>query len=428
MNQYAHMSRALTTSPVMDQLARLYGEQNGTMLLQRNRYASALSHHERLFGAQAPVYAISAPGRTEIGGNHTDHHRGKVLAAAVSLDTLSVVSPRDDLTVNIHSEGYPPMTLTLDDLSQRPEEEGTTYALVRGVAARFRELGLPIGGFDAVITSTVVSGSGLSSSAAFEVLISAIFGHLFSGRLPESKLAAKIGQYAENVYFGKPSGLLDQMAAAYGGLITVDFRPDDPAVTPMQYDFAAKGYSLVVVSTGGSHADLTADYAAIPQEMRAVAAALDAPCLRAVRPEEFWQSLPRLHGQVSDRALLRAIHYFGENARVDRQVAALRADDLPAFLEAILESGRSSCMYLQNVYAKPQEQGLSLALAIAEQHLKGVGAWRVHGGGFAGTTLNFVPHDRLEAFSAAMEGVFGEGCCHPLNIRPVGAAVIDFKE
>ena len=426
MNKYAQMSRALTSSNVMDQLSHLYGEQDGTMVLQRSRYGAALARHEKHFASDAPVYAISAPGRTEIGGNHTDHNHGKVLAAAVSLDTLAVVSPRKDLCVNILSEGYAPLSLDLSDTAARPEEKETTAALVRGVAARFQEEGMPIGGFDAVVTSTVLSGSGLSSSAAFEILLSAIFGQLFAGALPEPKLAARIGQYAENVYFGKPSGLLDQMASASGGLVNMDFKHPDPAVTPLQYDFAAKGFSLVVVSTGGSHADLTADYAAIPAEMRQVAGELGASYLREVRVEEFWKSLPALRGKVPDRAILRAIHFFEENARVDRQVAALRADDLPAFLDAITESGRSSYMYLQNVYATPQEQGLSLALALAEKLLRGRGAWRVHGGGFAGTTLNFVPHDLLNRFVSTMEGFFGPGSCHALNIRPVGAAVMMF--
>ena len=424
MDQYAQKLRAFDTAPVIDQLTRLYGTRKGQLLLQRNRYAAALSRHEKAFHASAPVSLISAPGRTEIGGNHTDHNRGLVLAAAVNLDTLAAVSPREDLIVNLRSEGYPPLRVDLSDLAPQPREKGTTAGIIRGVAARMQALGYTIGGFDAAAGSTVASGSGLSSSAAFEVLVSAIFDALYNGFRMDYVTRAKVGQYAENEYFGKPSGLLDQMASAAGGLVTVDFRNENPQVRPLGYDFAAKGYALVVVGTGGSHADLTADYAAIPAEMKAVAACFGAKVLREVRPEEFAAALPDLRGKVSDRALLRAIHFYGENERVIRQVSALERDDLPAFLEEIIASGRSSFMYLQNVWAKPQEQSLSLALAMAERMLAGRGAWRVHGGGFAGTTLNFVPADLLPSFVSEMERAFGPRSCHVLDIRPVGACVL----
>ena len=369
---------------------------------------------------------VSAPGRTEIGGNHTDHNRGRVLAASVNLDTLAAVSAREDMVVHVHSDGYPAMTIDLGSLDKRPEEEGTTAALIRGVAARMAELGYKIGGFDAVITSTVASGSGLSSSAAFEVMTCAILDALYNGFGMDAKVRAKIGQYAENVYFGKPSGLLDQMASAFGGLVTVDFRHDDPDVRPMSYDFARKGYALVVVGTGGSHDDLTDEYAAIPAEMKQVAACFHEENLRRVRPEEFFSAIATLRGKVSDRAVLRALHFFEENERVVRQVEALERDDLDAFFKEIIASGRSSYMYLQNVYAqkRPAEQSLSVALAMAEHMLEGKGAWRIHGGGFAGTTLNFVPQRELTAFIDTMEAVFGPHSCHVLDIRPEGAAVI----
>ena len=426
MNQYASMIRSLKTPEVMERLLHLYGSRDGMLVEQTARYTSLLKRHEEFFHAETPVLMVSAPGRTEIGGNHTDHNRGRVLAASVNLDTLAAVSAREDMVVHVHSDGYPAMTIDLGSLDKRPEEEGTTAALIRGVAARMTELGYIIGGFDAVITSTVASGSGLSSSAAFEVMTCAILDALYNGFGMDSKVRAKIGQYAENVYFGKPSGLLDQMASAFGGLVTVDFRHDDPDVRPMSYDFARKGYALVVVGTGGSHDDLTDEYTAIPAEMKQVAACFHEENLRRVRPEEFFGAIATLRDKVSDRAVLRALHFFEENERVVRQVEALERDDLDAFFKEIIASGRSSYMYLQNVYAqkRPTEQSLSVALAMAEHMLEGKGAWRIHGGGFAGTTLNFVPQRELTAFIDTMEAVFGPHSCHVLDIRPEGAAVI----
>lgn len=424
MNMYASMIRNLKTPQVIERLNHLYGNRDGMLVEQTARYVALLKRHEELFHAEQEVLMISAPGRTEIGGNHTDHNKGKVLAAAVNLDTLSAVSRRDDMIVHVHSEGYKPMTLDLSDLSVHEEEKGTTAALVRGVAAKMAELGYKIGGFDAAVTSSVASGSGLSSSAAFEVMTCAILDALYNDFVIDFKQRAKISQYAENVYFGKPSGLLDQMASSAGGLVTVDFKNEDPDVRPMAYDFAAKGYALVVVATGGTHADLTDDYAAIPAEMKQVAACMGEEVLRRVRRDEFLQAIPELRSKVSDRALLRALHYFDENDRVVRQVEALDRDDLGAFFWEIVCSGRSSYMYLQNVYARVEDQSLCLALALAENMLLNQGGWRIHGGGFAGTTLNFVPAHLLNRFIQTMEGAFGEHCCHVLDIRPEGAAVI----
>lgn len=425
MNRYASMIRSLKTPQVMDRLIRLYGNRDGMLVQQTARYTGILKRHEELFHVEdREVLLVSAPGRTEIGGNHTDHNRGCVLAAAVNLDTLAAVSGRDDMLVQVYSDGYPALMLDLSDLSVHEEEKGTTAALIRGVAAGILQRGYRIGGFDAAITSTVASGSGLSSSAAFEVLICAVFDALYNGSVIDYKARAQLSQYAENVYFGKPSGLLDQMASSAGGLVNVDFRTDDPEVRPMHYDFAARGYALVVVATGGSHADLTDDYAAIPAEMKQVAAFFGQDCLRRVRCEEALNGVPELRKVVSDRALLRAKHFYAENRRVDKQVAALRRDDLPAFLHEIIESGRSSFMYLQNVYAHADDQSLSLALALAETLLEDQGAWRIHGGGFAGTTLNFVPSGELEHFIHVMEGAFGPRCCHVLDIRPEGPAVL----
>ena len=426
MNFYANMIRNLKSPEIMDRLTHLYGNRNGMLVEQTTRYAGILKRHEELFHREdGNVMLVSAPGRTEIGGNHTDHNRGRVLAAAVNLDTLAAVSPREDMVVELYSDGYPVIRLDLSDLAVREEEKGTTAALIRGVAARMRELGYQIGGFQACVTSSVASGSGLSSSAAFEVMVCAILDALYNGFTIDYKLRAKISQYAENVYFGKPSGLLDQMASSAGGLVTVDFKNDDPDVRPMNYNFAAQGYALVVVATGGSHADLTDAYAAIPDEMKQVAAYFNEPYLRRVRYEEFMQSIPELRGKVSERAILRAMHFYQENERVARQVAALDKGDLYAFLWEIICSGRSSYMYLQNVYARPEDQSLSLALALAEEKLLHEdGAWRIHGGGFAGTTLNFVPQKALDSFVKTMEDTFGRHCCHVLDIRPEGAVVM----
>ena len=426
MNQYANMIRSLKSPEGTQRLMHLYGNRDGMLLEQTARYTGILKRHEELFHeTEQEVMLISAPGRTEIGGNHTDHNRGRVLAAAVNLDTLSAVSARNDLQVHLYSDGYAPLILDLNDLAVVESEKGTTAALVRGVAARMKELGYKIGGFNAAVTSSVASGSGLSSSAAFEVMVCAILDQLYNGFSIDFVTRAKISQYAENVYFGKPSGLLDQMASSAGGLVTVDFRNDDPEVRAMNFDFAKYGYALVVVATGGSHADLTDDYAAIPAEMKQVAACFNEPYLRRIRPEEFYQELPKLRGKVSDRALMRAMHFFEEDERVVRQVAPLDRNDLFAFMWEIICSGRSSYMYLQNVYAHNDDQSLSLALAMAEHMLSDKdGAWRIHGGGFAGTTLNFVPAGQLESFIATMEVAFGEHCCHVLDIRPEGPAVV----
>ncbi len=429
MNRYASMIRNLKTAPVMNRLIHLYGARDGMLVQQTARYTGLLKRHEELFHVEdRDIYMISAPGRTEIGGNHTDHNRGCVLAAAINLDTLAAVSSRDDMTVRCYSDGYPGLELNLGDLSIHEEEKGTTAALIRGVAAGMVQQGYRIGGFDAAVTSNVASGSGLSSSAAFEVMVAAIFDQLYNGFSVDFKTAAKISKFAENEYFGKPSGLLDQMASAAGGLVNVDFRQDDPEVRPLHYDFASHGYALVVVATGGSHADLTDDYAAIPAEMKQVAAFFGQKDLRHVRYEEVLAAMPELRKSVSDRALIRAKHFYAENRRVDKQVEALKNDDLRAFLDAIIDSGRSSFMYLQNVYARPDDQSLSLALALADTLLNEDGAWRIHGGGFAGTTLNFVPQQKLEGFVATMEGAFGQGCCHVLDIRPEGAAVLNLDE
>ena len=422
------MIRTLETEKTAKQLAWLYGDGEDVIEKQKGRYAALIRRHAELFGEKPDVQLISAPGRTEIGGNHTDHNNGRVLAAAVNLDALCAASPRDDMTVRFHSEGYDPIELDLSDLSVRMDEGGTTKALIRGVAGGMQQNGYRIGGFDAAVTSTVAGGSGLSSSAALEVMLTGVFDSLFNRFEMPYVLRAQISQMAENRYFGKPSGLLDQMASAAGGLVTVDFRDTEkPEVEPISYDFAKRGYALVVVATGGSHANLTDQYAAIPAEMKQVAACFGKQVLRGLTLDQLTGGLPLLRQTVSDRAIMRAIHFIRENDRVPEQVAALKEDRIEDFLQLIIDSGRSSYMYLQNVFADNRDQSLSLALCLAEMMLKGRGAWRIHGGGFAGTTLNFVPTDLVDSFVTVMNSAFGENACFVLNIRPAGAARIELN-
>ena len=425
MDSYAQMLAQLRRAPATERFARLYGHREGELARQLTRYSRLVKAHEDLFHAnQAPLYLVSAPGRTEIAGNHTDHNNGRVLAAAVNLDCVACVSPRTDDKVFVQSQGFPAIELTLADLAPRKDEEGTSAALVRGVAAGMAERGFKIGGFDAAITSDVLSGSGLSSSAAYEVLICAIFDALYNGFTVNSTLRAQIAQYAENVYFGKPSGLMYQMASSTGGLVTIDFK-GEPQVTPLSFGFNEAGYSLVVVNTGSSHDNLTAEYASIREEMQAVAQALGEKVLRQVRPEQVWQQINPLREKLGERAVLRAFHFFEENERVKQQVHAIRMNDLGAMFESVKASGESSWMLLQNVYPGGSvHQSLALALAMAASMLKDKGAWRVHGGGFAGTTLNFVPNEMVDAFVQRMEKVFGTHSCFVLDVRPEGAAIV----
>ena len=423
MSYTEEMIGRLLSEKVQDQLRYLYGSDKEIVEKQTKRYADLLLRHTALFGERSDVQLISAPGRTEIGGNHTDHNNGRVLAASINLDALCAASSRDDLKVCFHSEGYDPIEMDLTDLSVHPEETGTTKGLIRGVAYGMKQAGYRIGGFDAAVTSTVAGGSGLSSSAALEVMLTGVLDSLYNEFKMPYVLRAQISKQAENIYFGKPSGLLDQMASAAGGLVTVDFRDTDrPEVEAISYDFAKKGYSLVVVATGGSHANLTDHYAAIPAEMKSVAQCFGQPVLRGLTVEQMTEKIGELRSKVSDRALLRAFHFIQEDERVPEQVAALKEDRIRDFLKLIIDSGRSSYMYLQNIYADPADQSLSLALCLAENMLQGRGAWRIHGGGFAGTTLNFVPQDLTETFVNVMEQAFGKGACSVLNIRPVGAA------
>ena len=415
--------KELNTAQAREQLSCLYGAGEETLQIQQKRYDALARRHRELFGDQGSIQMISAPGRTEIGGNHTDHNGGRVLAAAVNLDALCAVTPRSDSTVRFYSEGYDPIEMDLNDLQPREEEKGTTRSLIRGVAAGMRQNGYRIGGFDACVTSTVAGGSGLSSSAALEVMLTGVLDSLYNDFEMPYILRAQISKQAENDYFGKPSGLLDQMASAAGGLVTVDFRDGaEPVVEALSYDFAQKGYALVVVATGGSHANLTPHYAAIPAEMKQVAAFFGQKQLRGITAGQLTDRMGELRKAVSDRAILRAFHFIQEDARVPEQVAALKEDRIGDFLQMIRDSGRSSYMYLQNIFADEHDQSLGLALCLAGGMLFRDGAWRIHGGGFAGTTLNFVPLKQVPSFVELMERAFGKDSCKVLNIRPAGAA------
>lgn len=371
----------------------------------------------------APERYFSAPGRTEIGGNHTDHQRGRVLAAAVNLDTLAAVRVNGTGTIRILSEGYPISQVELNCLEPQAGEVNTTPALIRGVAARFAQLGCQVEGFDAYCTSTVLPGSGLSSSAAFEVLIGTIINHLFfQGKVSQPEIA-RIGQYAENVFFGKPCGLMDQTASAVGNLVSIDFfDKDHPVITPVDFDFSACGHALCIIDTRASHADLTDEYAAIPGEIKSVCAHFGKEVLTQIEETDFYSAIPALRRECGDRAVMRCIHFYQDNARVPRQVAALEAGDFDAFLALVAESGRSSWMYLQNVIPAgyTEHQDVAVSLALCQHYLRGRGAFRVHGGGFAGTVQAFVPFDLLDSFRAGLDGALGVGACHVLSIRPQG--------
>ena len=369
------------------------------------------------------TYFFSAPGRTELGGNHTDHQRGCVLAAAVDLETTAQVRLNGTNVIRVFSEGYVPVEVHLDDLDVHEGEENTTAALVRGVAAEFARRGAKLQGFDAHVQSTVLPGSGLSSSAAFEVLVGTILNELFFDKALAPAEIARVGQYAENVYFGKPCGLMDQMASAVGGMVFIDFEyPACPVVERIDFDLAGAGYALCIIDTGADHADLTAEYAAIPGEMREICRYFGKDVLRQIPKTEFFAALPQLRGRVPDRAILRAIHFFNENERAQRQAEALRAGDADTFLRLVKESGRSSWMYLQNITpaGAVEQQAVAVALALCEELLDGRGACRVHGGGFAGTVQAFVPQDMLDAFRTGVEAVLGAGKCHVLSVRAAG--------
>ena len=373
-----------------------------------------------------PAALFSGPGRTEIGGNHTDHQHGRVLCGSVDMDMLACAVPNGKHIIRIQSEGYPALEVGLDELSIREEEKNTSAALVRGVAARVRELGFTLSGFDACVTSTVLSGSGLSSSAAYETLVGNIFNHFRCGDYLDPVTIARIGQYAENVYFGKPCGLMDQMGSSVGGAVFIDFNdPAEPVVKRVDYDFSKSGCALCIVDTGSSHGDLTDDYAAVTREMGAVAAHFGKTVLRDVSVTDFRAAIPALREECGDRAVLRAMHFYDDDRRAELEAAALQNGDFDFFLTLVNQSGLSSALHLQNTWSvhNPRQQAIPLALAEAERLLD-IRAVRVHGGGFAGTIQAWVPVDDLEEFKTGMEALLGAGKCHVLHIRPQGGCVV----
>ena len=377
-----------------------------------------------------PERYFSAPGRTEISGNHTDHQHGCVLAGAVNLDTVAAVRINGTNKIRIQSKGYPMCEVSLDQLTPVESEINSTPALVRGVAARFAEFGCEVKGFDAYCESTVLPGSGLSSSAAYEVLIGTIINGLFFDKKLSAIEIAQVGQYAENVFFGKPCGLMDQMASSVGGMVFIDFKnPQAPVVEKIDFDFASAEHALCIIDTGAEHADLTDEYAAVPGELKALCQILGEGELRSISKMDFYNNIQRVREEVGDRAVLRAIHVYDENQRVKLQKKALQAGDFNAFLSYVTESGLSSWRYLQNVIpaGRKEKQEVAFALTIAEKLLNGRGACRVHGGGFAGTIQAFVPNDLLEEFKSGMESVLGEGSCYVLSIRPQGGVEMEVE-
>lgn len=375
---------------------------------------------------------FSSPGRTELGGNHTDHQNGKVLAASVDLDMLACAAPNGSSIIRINSEGYPELTVDISDLTPRTGERETSSALVRGIASAIADMGFEISGFDACITSMIPAGSGLSSSAAYEVLIGSILNKLYcDGSISPVKIA-RIGRFAENVFFGKPCGLMDQMACAVGGIIAIDFsEPENPVYGKIQYSFAGSGYTLCIIDSGADHADLTDAYADITEEMGAVANAFGQKVLRDVKEEEFHRAIPELRGKYGERAILRSQHFFSDTRRAGEQSKALEEGDLVKYFSLVRNSGKSSGLYLQNLYldTSPQEQPITLAICIAEELLEGAGAVRVHGGGFAGTIQAYVPNTLRDEFKKNMEMLVGADKCHFVNIRPIGGcALLDIDE
>lgn len=395
----------------------------GDAAAARKRYASACDSFEALFPGRQDVRIFSAPGRTEIGGNHTDHQHGSVLAGGVDLDVIAIAASNGERKIHIKSEGFEMDTVEIDSLGINEGEKGHSKALIRGVCAGFKEMGVELGGFDAYTTSKVLKGSGLSSSAAFEVLVANIINNMFAKAAADPITIAKICQRAEREYFGKPCGLLDQMASSVGGFIFADFHdPANPVTEKINLDIRQFGYTLCVVDTGGNHADLTQDYADITLECKSISNALGVDFLRDADAAAFYNQMARLRKECGDRAVLRAFHFFNEQERVNKQKAALKSGDFEGFLKLVNDSGESSYKYLQNLYSVSlvSEQGLSLAIALTKQFLKGQGACRVHGGGFAGTIQCYIPQGRMAEYREMIENVFGRGSCVELNIRPVG--------
>lgn len=415
---------ALKNGEYDDKLTYLYSCDKNDVKKYSDRYIDVINGFEETFGKDGDIALFSAPGRTEIGGNHTDHQHGCVLAGSVNLDVISAARPNGTNTVRIQSRNYPLDVIELDSLEIREKEFDKAISLIRGVIKKFVDLGYDVKGFDAYTTSNVLKGSGLSSSAAFEVLVGTIINGLFANNEVNPIEIAKFGQFAENVYYNKPSGLMDQMASSVGSVVAIDFKStEEPIVEKVEFDLKKHNHALCIIDSGADHADLTDEYATIPSDMKAVAGFFGKKFLREVDENEFMANVKNIRAKLNnDRAVLRAIHFFNDNRRAQEEVKALKNDDFELFKQLVKKSGQSSYMYLQNVFATsmPKNQAVSLTLALCDEILGDKGAYRVHGGGFAGTVQAFVPLDMLDEFKTKIENVLGENMCHVLSIRPVG--------
>ncbi len=422
------LKKQLKNGEFNEKLAYMYACEKEDAQKYADRYLKVIDGFGEAFGGSDEIRLFSAPGRTEIGGNHTDHQHGCVLAASLNLDVIGAASLNGTNKVRIKSEGYPMDEIDLDDLEVHTEQYGKAISLIRGILKAFADKGYKLAGFDAYTISSVLKGSGMSSSAAFEVLVGNFVNSLFANDEVDAVEIAKIGQFSENVYFGKPCGLMDQMASSVGSVVAIDFNDTkNPIIEKVKFDFTKSGHSLCIIDSGADHADLTDEYASIPSEMKKVAEFFGKDFLREVDPTEFNAKMADVRKAINnDRAILRAIHFFNDNERARDEVKALKNDDFEMFCDLIKKSGYSSYMYLQNVYASsmPAQQAVSLTLALCDEILGENGAYRVHGGGFAGTVQAFVPNDMLEEFKNKIESVLGSGMCHILSIRPVGGCEV----
>lgn len=417
----------LSTEGAKKYFEKLYGNKPEAISFQISRYQNLIQRFTNEFSTFENLSLFTTPGRTEVGGNHTDHNAGRVLAAAVDLDIVAVASLSDGNQIIVRSEGYPEICINILELEVRNEEKYSSAALVRGVCARLHEIGYKIGGFHASIDGRVPKGSGLSSSAAFEVMMVTILNQFYNNGVIDNTLNAQIAQYAENEYFGKPCGLMDQTTCAYGGLVFIDFKDfAKPVIEKINYDFSQKGYTILIIDTGGDHADLNDDYEALENEMKSVARSLGGSVMREFTDIQVIENLKQLRTQVSDRAILRALHFYNDDQRVVKQVEALKTNSMADFLKLIKESGESSWMLCQNCYSSKhiEMQGISIALAVTSQLLK-EGAWRVHGGGFAGTIQVFIPSNQLDTYLLPIRKIFGDQACHEIFIRSIGTTQIN---
>ena len=422
------LKKDLKNNKFKEELAGIYCVKPSKTAFYAERFLKVIDNFEKTFGPAENISLFSAPGRTEIGGNHTDHQHGCVLAASINLDVIAAAAPNNQNIIRIQSEGYPLDVINLDELLPDKREYNQAKALIRGVAAKFKAAGYEVKGFDAYTSSNVLKGSGLSSSAAFEVLIGNIINGLFCNGKVSAVEIAKAGQYAENIYFGKPSGLMDQMASSVGSAVAIDFKDtENPKIQKVNFDFTKTGYALCIIDSGADHSDLTDEYATIPAEMKTIAEFFNKKYLREVNKDEFIKHIPQLRKKAGDRAVLRALHYFNDSERAKEEAKALQNGDFTKFLSIINKSGKSSFMYLQNVNVcgSSADQAVAVVLAMCDEVLKDRGAFRVHGGGFAGTVQAFVPEDLLDEFKTRIEAVTGIGTCHILSIRPYGG--IQFK-